>query len=174
MVGMLLGSLFGGPISDWYSKHSPVAFWTLHVLPHHVWPLILQVREASRAAGVPVRAHRVRPHARRPSSAACLPHRPLLDRHVHLLHQRQLLQSGWETQTRHRKKLKSEVYKKKNEILGHWGTFPSKEFSRLKVIYTSPDQTVVGVFDLQNWITSLLCPNVTKFPQWIIKMLSWL
>lgn len=53
-----------------------------------------QVRQASHAAGVPVRARRVRPRARRPASAAALPGRALPDGRVLLLHQHQLLQPG--------------------------------------------------------------------------------
>lgn len=100
MVGMLLGSLFGGAISDRYhslgktrGKKTPSLLCLLRHLPCFcfifLWP---QVRQAPNAAGVPVHAGRVWPCPCRPTSSAVLPGRALPDGPLLLLHQHQLLQ----------------------------------------------------------------------------------
>lgn len=76
------------------SRKRPVTLASLTCFYRTVICLLLQVREASGAAGVCVRARSLRPRARRPSSADPLPRCSLPDGHLLLRHQHLLFQSG--------------------------------------------------------------------------------
>lgn len=100
MIGMLLGSLFGGAISDRYHSlgktreiNFPPSCASSTTCPVFVlfflWP---QVRQAPNAAGVPVPAGRVWPCPCRPTPSTVLPGRALPDGRLLQLHQHQLLQ----------------------------------------------------------------------------------
>lgn len=111
MVGMLLGSLFGGAISDRYhclgkiaekqtnkqkNNNNPPSFimFLLCCLPCFCLFYLLwrQVWQAPSAAGVPVLASCVRPRPCRSTLSVVLPGCALLDGLLLLLHQHQLLQ----------------------------------------------------------------------------------